>query len=182
MTSKVKIQNARLAFPNLFVKDQYDRYGCTLILEPDNPALASIRKETKRLVDEEFKGKNPGSANNCLKSSEEKTDYPGFTKDNYYLNCNRKAAFKPNSLVRRDKTEIESADELYPGCYVNAVVEIWAQNNSYGKKINCGLLGLQFVKDGERFGRGAGSVSEDDFDELPELEDTSAGGSPEDLF
>ena len=50
---------------------------------------------------------------------------------------------------------------------VNATVNVWAQDNKYGKRVNAQLLGVQFYADGDSFGGGAvGSV--DDFDDLAE--------------
>jgi hypothetical protein len=46
------------------------------------------------------------------------------------------------------------------------VVELWAQDNQYGKRINASLGGVQFAKDGESFGGGGNVVEADDFDDL----------------
>lgn len=66
----------------------------------------------------------------------------------------------------RDKTPVVEDDEvLYAGCYVNAIIDLWVQNNGFGKRVNANLYGIQFVKDGEQFGAGAVDVF-DDFDDL----------------
>ena len=67
-------------------------------------------------------------------------------------------------VINRDKSPITEDDGIiYPGCYVNAIIEVWAQNNAWGKRVNANLLGVQFVADGEPFGSGV-SASADDFD------------------
>jgi hypothetical protein len=183
MTEKVKLQNVRIAFPNLFEPDSYTRYGATFIIEPDNPGLKTVNAAIKKLVDAELKGKMPGPSNVCLKKGSEKSStYAGFTESNYFISASRKEPFKPNQIIHRDKSAITTDGAIYAGCYVNVVLELWAQDNQYGKRINASPVGIQFVKDGDRFGRGASDLAEDDFDELPELEDDSAAGSPEDLF
>jgi hypothetical protein len=55
---------------------------------------------------------------------------------------------------------------------VNGTVEVWAQDNKFGKGIRATLRGVQFVKDGDAFSAGT-PVSEDDFDEIeaPETAD-----------
>jgi len=58
----------------------------------------------------------------------------------------------------------ENDNRIYAGCYVNAIVVLWAQNNNYGKRINANLLGVQFVADGSPFGDGGTSAGVDDFD------------------
>lgn len=44
----------------------------------------------------------------------------------------------------------------YAGCYANLQLDVWAQDNEYGKRINCKLLGIQFCEDGNAFSGGAG--------------------------
>lgn len=62
----------------------------------------------------------------------------------------------------RDKTILdkdEVADIIYGGCYVNILIRPWYQDGvkigkGYGKRINAGLVAVQFVRDGEPFGDG----------------------------
>jgi len=181
MAVKVKLQNVRLAFPKLFEKDQYGNHSATFIIEPNTPAFKSMESAIKQVVEQDLKGKKPGSDKICMrKSSDKGGDYDGFTEANYALAANRKESFKPNQLINRDKTPIESDGVLYPGCYVNAVVSIWPQDNSWGKRVNAELVGVQFYQDGERLGRGATSIDDDDFEELPELE--TEGSDASDFF
>lgn len=42
----------------------------------------------------------------------------------------------------------------YSGCWVNARIQIWAQDNQYGKRINASLLGIQFLNHDQAFGGG----------------------------
>ena len=42
----------------------------------------------------------------------------------------------------------------YSGCWVNARIQVWAQDNKYGKRINASLLGIQFLRHDEAFGGG----------------------------
>ncbi len=62
------------------------------------------------------------------------------------------------------------AEKIYPGCVVNILLRPWAQNNKYGKKINANLIGVQFVRDGERLGE-APIDDEGAWDELEEGDD-----------
>ena len=59
----------------------------------------------------------------------------------------------------------EQHGKPYSGCYVNAFVEFWTQDNNYGKRVNATLLGVQFYRDGESFS-GGGVADTDDFDDL----------------
>ena len=64
-------------------------------------------------------------------------------------------ANKPPKL-RDGRGQVITGDEaeeiIYPGCYVDMLIRPWAQNNSYGKKINANLIAVKFRADGERFG------------------------------
>jgi len=78
---------------------------------------------------------------------------------------------KRPTVINRDKSPITEEDEvMYAGCYVNAIIEPWFQNNDFGKRVNANLLGVQFVKDGEPLGDGGTKVGADDFDDLGEDE------------
>jgi hypothetical protein len=67
-------------------------------------------------------------------------------------------------VIDRDKTPLtEDDNKMYAGCYVNAIIDLWVQQNSWGKRINANLLGVQFLKDGEPFSDGA-NASADSFD------------------
>jgi hypothetical protein len=72
---------------------------------------------------------------------------------------------RPTVVDRAKNPTTESDGIVYAGCYVNVILDVWAQDNEWGKRINAKLLGVQFFKDGDSFGSGA-TVSEDDFDDL----------------
>ena len=66
------------------------------------------------------------------------------------------------AVLNRDKTPITDIDDIvYPGCYVNASIEIYAMDNQWGKRVGCQLNGLQFHSDGEPFVKGG--LDDDDF-------------------
>jgi hypothetical protein len=54
---------------------------------------------------------------------------------------------------------LELARKLYGGCYVNAVVRPWTQDNQYGRAIRCELKAIQFLRDGEAFGENPTDVT-----------------------
>lgn len=62
------------------------------------------------------------------------------------------------------------ADTIYGGCFVNILIRPWWQNSpDYGKRVNCGVSVVQFVKDGEAFGKGR--ITDDVIDEAFGAED-----------
>ena len=69
-------------------------------------------------------------------------------------------------IIDRDRTQLVEEDEKpYAGAYVNGAVSLWVQNNQFGKRVNCNLQAIQFVKDGDSFG-GGGVKVESVFDDI----------------
>lgn len=169
--SKIKMQGVRLSFPNLFqtakfAGDDTGKYEGTFILDKKihKDVIADIIKVIDTLSKEELKTK-VAADRVCLKDGDE------MGRDEYQGMYTLKASTKKRPLViDRDQSPItESDNAVYAGCYVNAIVTLWAQNNQYGKRINAQLDGVQFNRDGEPFGDGAVSVNE--FDAFADKED-----------
>lgn len=162
--SKIKIQAARLSFPSLFNTAKFGgedtgKYEATFVLDKVEHAdtIASIKAQIERLMKEELKGKVP-SDKLCLKDGDE-MGRPEF-EGKYTIKASTK---KRPLVINRDKSAISESDNIiYAGCYVNAIVSLWAQNNTWGRRINAQLDGVQFHADGEPFGDGG--VSVDEFD------------------
>jgi hypothetical protein len=57
------------------------------------------------------------------------------------------------AVVDKDRSRLTEDDgKPYAGCYVNISLSLWTQDNSWGKRINANLRGVQFIADGEAFG------------------------------
>lgn len=133
----------------------------------------------------------------CLHDGSTKAEYDGF-EGNFFVSARNKA--KPVVVANRKfngkPIEIDEAGNAfingerqrdlpfdvkapYSGCYVDVQVDIWAQDNAFGKRINAKLLAVKFNEDGDAFSGGEG-FDENDFD----FEDggNSAGGSGGDDF
>ncbi len=165
---KIKVENVRLSFPSLFRKAQFNgsetKYEATFLLSKNDhaKAIAQIEKAIKDKIATDLKGAKIGADKLCLRDGDE-VEYDG-----YEGHMSLKASNKKRPLViGKDKSPLTEDDNVvYGGCYVNAIVELWAQNNEYGKRINANLLGVQFVRDGEPFGSAGESAGLDDFDDL----------------
>lgn len=109
-------------------------------------------------VKKEIEAKDRGA----IHDGDMKSSYAGFP-GNWYISARNKS--RP-LVIDRDKTPLTAQDgRPYAGCYVIASIELWAQDNNYGKRINASLRGVQFLRDGEAFA-GGGAASDDEFDEL----------------
>jgi hypothetical protein len=171
-----KLSNVRLSYPKLFKPEEFQgdgnpMYSCSFLLPKDHPQLPAIRKAIDEVGQAKFektwptvkKGIEAKDAS-CLHDGNAK-DSAGY-EDHFYIACRAKPSQRP-TVVNRDRTPLTEADGvIYGGCYVNAVIEIWAQGNEYGKRINAQVTGVQFLKDGDSFGGGAGPASADEFDDL----------------
>lgn len=162
--SKIKMQNVRLSFPSLFQMGAFGgestgKYEATFVLDKKEHAavIAQIEAESARMQKEDLKAKI-SSDKICLKDGND------LGRPEFEGKMTIKASTKKRPLViDRDKTPITEEDnKVYAGCYVNAIVSLWSQNNQYGKRINAQIDGVQFARDGEPFGDGGTSVDEFD--------------------
>lgn len=169
--SKIQLKAVRLSFPSLFQQATFSgestgKYEATFVLDKKEHAkeIQLIQTQIDALMKETFKGKIP-SDKICLKDGDE------AGRDEFSGKMTIKASTKKRPLViDRDKTPItEDDNKVYAGCYVNAIVSLWAQANSYGKRINAQLDGVQFCRDGEPFGDSG--ISVDAFDAFGEEDD-----------
>ncbi|MDF7671140.1 DUF2815 family protein [Orbaceae bacterium ESL0721] len=171
---KVKLNNVRIAFPKLFKPEQVNgegepQFSATFILAKDHPCIKDIGNAIAQVAKEKWADKADAVLKKlkaelkvCLKDGDIKSELEGF-ENKYYLNANNKT--RPY-VVDRDKTQLNPDDGvIYAGCYVNAVVDIWAMDNKFGKRICASLSGVQFYKDGDAFS-GGGVASDTDFDDL----------------
>jgi len=167
--ANITIKNARLSFPNLFKKAVFEgkegKYEATLLFPKSDTETYNKIMDAIEAAKKEGKVKVPDSKL-CIKDGDE------FEYDGYAGMWAVKAGnTKRPTVINRDKTPLVEEDEVvYAGCYVNGIINLWVQNNQYGKRINANLLGIQFVKDGEPFSDGAKVAGVDEFDDIDEEE------------
>lgn len=179
---KVILQNVRLAFPNLFEPGSFEgsdpKFAAKFVIEPGSANAEALREGMIAVAKEKWGAKAQQVFDNLTKTGKPKNievayveepypnkdgdPYDGF-EDMHYLSATNKS--RP-SIYDRDKTPLIAADgKPYAGCYVNASIELWAQDNKWGKGIRATLKGVQFSRDGDAFA-GGGVASPDDFADL----------------
>jgi hypothetical protein len=182
---KLKLNNVRLAFAkNLFeagtvAGEGKPAFSCTFLISPDDAQIKTINAAIEQVAQEKWGAKAAATLKQikaqdktCLHDGDLKANYAGF-EGNMYIGARN--PLRP-TVLDRDKTPLVAADgKPYSGCFVHAVLELWVQDNQYGKRVNATLMGVQFAGDGEAFGGGSSVASEDDFD------DVSAGATADDL-
>jgi len=179
---KIKLTNARLAFPALFTAKTVNGEGdpafsASFILAPDNPAVALLKDAMDKVGAEKWGAKWPTVKKElvskdrlALHDGDSKADYDGFAGNQFVA---ARSKMRP-TVVDRDRTPLAESDgRPFAGCYVDAIIELWAQDNNYGRRINASLSGVQFRRDGDRFG-GGGVARADEFDVIEEQEEDLA--------
>ena len=183
--SKIKLHNVRLSFPNLFKARAFEegkdaKFDASFLIHPKDSvvdidgtkfkgkaAIQAIEGLMEVTATEKFgKGKIPKGITYCLHDGNEK-EYDGYAGHHFMPASESRRPI----LLNRDKTPlVESDGVLYAGCYVNALLNLWVQDNKFGKRVNANLKGVQFLRDGEPFGAG-NSADADDFDDLGDDEE-----------
>lgn len=172
---KIQLNNVRLAFANtVFTKEAFPgepedkaEYSVVSLLGPDHPQLPEIEAALLTVAKEKWGAKGQAVYDE-LKKKDKLALHDGDTKadvaghaGNFFVRANNKV--RP-TVVDRDRSILAESDgRIYSGCIANVIVEFWAQDNGYGKRVNASLKGVQFVRDGDSFGGGTPPAGVDDF-------------------
>lgn len=178
----IRLNNVRLSFPELFEAKAFEEGGkkefsASFLMAKDHPAVAELRAAFAKIASDKWGEKAVATLQNlfrderlCLHDGDRK-DYEGYA-GNYFLRANN--GVRP-LVIDGQKNPLTAADgKIYSGCYVNATISLWAQDNKWGKRINANLRGVQFYKDGEAFS-GGGTASVDEFAAEEPAADVNSG-------
>lgn len=176
----IYLSNVRLSFPKLIEASAPQpgadpKFSADFIMAPNDVGYAKFMGEVGKLAAEKWKEHASnvlGLMQNdrklrCFGSGNEKIDkktyapWKGYA-NMIYLTANSNAD-RPPKIIRADGSPIDNnntlerqqyARKLYGGCYVNAVVRPWLQDNQFGRAVRCELIAVQFAGEGEAFGEG----------------------------
>jgi len=176
---KVKLNNVRLSFAQLFEAKTVNGEGkpafsASFLINPNDPQIAVINAAIETVAKDKWGAKTEATLKvmraadkTCLHSGDLKSNYDGFEG---MMFISARNTLRP-LVIDVDKSPLVAEDgKPYSGCFVNASIELWAQDNNYGKRINATLMGVQFFKDGESFS-GGGVADADDFDVVDSADD-----------
>lgn len=180
---KVKLTNVRLAFPVLFEAKTVNGEGkpafsASFLLDPADPQVKALNQAIEQVAKDKWGAKAEAILKQmraqdkvALHDGDLKANYDGFPGSLY---VSARSATRP-LVIDKDKSPLTEQDgKPYAGCFVNASIELWPQDNNYGKRVNASLRGVQFFRDGDAFA-GGGAASEDEFDDI------SSGATADDL-
>lgn len=167
----IMLKDVRLSFPELFEAKAFDdtpgakkEFSASFLMGKDHPALATVKAGLIAVAKEKWGEKAEQilavlfrDDRLCLHDGDRK-DYEGYA-GNLFLRASN--SVRP-LVIDRNKAPITAADgKIYSGCYVNATITLWAQDNKWGKRISANLRGVQFYRDGDAFAGGTtGNVDE----------------------
>jgi hypothetical protein len=189
---KFNLPDVRLAFgQGIFVAngvgDGEKAFNCRFIIDPKrhaklvkdldkamlDVAVEKWGKDGQKVFDKLVKDKRVLLLKEDYCNAKTGDAYDGF-EDMFSIGA--RSAVAPLVIDRNKAPLTKDSGRPYSGCYVNAQIEIWAQDNGYGRRINAQLKGVQFNRDGDSFGGGA-PASADDFADLSDVGDDADDGS-----
>ena len=176
----IKLKNVRLSFPALAkakaFKDEDSGnesepyYSATFLLDKvkQKSQIKQLDDAVQQLLEDHFAGKKiPGAVKRPLRDGSEKDHIDGYGDTVKFISASTK---KRPVIVDRSVNAVEGneiEEMFYAGCYVNASLRLWVQDNKWGKRVNAQLRAVQFAKDGEAFGETAVNP-EEEFESLDE--------------
>jgi len=176
----VRLRHVRLSFPSLFQPSSFDgneenaKYGAQFLMDKEGDPEDNadfVRQAVKEVIKRAFKGKSPGDDKLCFRDGASKPELDGYGEDVFFVSASNKKKFH---VVDRDLSPLEEKDgKPYAGCYVNATIRLWPQDNKFGKRVNAQLRAVQFSGDGDPFGTGMADPEE-------EFEDISGNSGDDD--
>jgi len=179
---KLTLKNVRLAFPALFEAATVNGEGepafsASFLIDPKDPQIKMLKEACEAVGKDKWGAKWP-TVRKEIEAKDRFAYHDGDLKSNYagfpgmtFVSARNKT--RP-TVLDRDKTPLTAQDgKPYAGCFVNVVLELWPQDNNYGKRINASLSGVQFLRDGEAFSGGR-PAAPDEFEDLG-MEDELVG-------
>jgi len=179
---RIKLKNVRLSYPHLYKAKAFGdgaegepKYNAAFIMDPETKIgrinIALIEDAIDHAMNEKWPKGAPklSSAKKCLRSGDDLEEVKDGYEGMVYLTASES---KRPRVLDIDSEDVRDGDEgaPYAGCFVDAIVRVWAQDNKYGKRVNAGLIAVKFREDGEAFGGAAPfdkSEFDDDEDEKP---------------
>lgn len=181
METKIRLNKVRIAFAQGIFEasvvgtdpNAKPRFGASFLLEPDHPQLKDVEAIIDYVAKEKWRDKAAAimkgikaQDKTCLHDGDTKSQYDGYAGNMFITAAAQEGT--PPTIYNQDRTlydQKKGHQRIYSGCYVNAVITIWAQDNGFGKRINASLGGVQFCKDGDSFSAAA-PASSNDFEEV----------------
>lgn len=177
---KVTVKFVRLAFgQGVFVPKEPDegdgpaKFQCKGLIEPDDPQVKLFRAAEDKVAAEKWTPAKAPAIMKGLRAQDRTAIHDGNNKSNWegfegMLYINASSEKRPSVKDLDGVTNLVLSDgKIFSGVYVNLLIELWAQDNKFGKRINASLRGVQYVKIGDAFsGGGSAPADDEEFENL----------------
>jgi hypothetical protein len=180
MATKIMLKGITMAFPAIAEPQAFGEgepaYGAKFPIKIDGEHQKQLEDAIKAEATEAWKDKADGIlkmleedgkvafVKKVYRSKKTGEAYAGFDGAHYLSTRNAKTqptVYNQYGEELTGKGDIER--QAFSGAKVNASVEIWAQDNKWGRRINCSLRGIMLTGEGENFGGGSSPASADEF-------------------
>lgn len=173
MTVK-KVRGAFLAIfaPKAF-GEQDPAYGGKFVVPKDHPQVKDLDAAMLAAAKEKWGEKGPAILAKLIeedrvcfhkKTYTNKNGDPvdGF-EDAYYISARNggDSPTKPSAFTAANVKLDEPAGLIYSGAFFDTSIDIYAQDNKYGRRINASLRGVRFADKGEAFGGGVAAGADE---------------------
>lgn len=183
MATRIMLKNVTMAFPAIAEPQAFGEgepaYGAKFPITPNSEQQKLIEDAIKAEAKEAWKDKADSVLSmlaedgkiafvkKVYKSKKTGEAYQGF-EGKHFLST-RNAKTQP-TVVDQYGDEVTGKGNIerlaFSGAVVHASVEVWAQDNKWGRRINCSLRGIMLTGEGENFGGGSAPASTDEFADL----------------
>jgi hypothetical protein len=183
---KIRLENVRFsqvyvhATGKKFDEASKEKYSIHGIVARTSPVVAQMKAAILAAAKEEWADKAEAKLKAiaalgkiwCLRDGDAKEDSPAYA-GNFFIAA--KNEIRP-LIIGPDRAPLIAADgKPYPGSYGNLIIDVRASDLPT-PQVYAYLLGVQFVKDGERLA-GGGVAAADDFEAIPEKDGTKVAES-----
>jgi hypothetical protein len=182
--TQIRIKDVLLGFPAIAEPEGYadgePAYGAKFPIKPNSENHKAIEAAMLQVAKEEWKDKGESVLASLVedgkvaflkkvyKSKKTGEPYAGFD-GMHYLSA-RSTLTQPTVYNQYGDDVVGKADierQAFSGAVVTASLEIWAQDNKYGRRINCVLRGIMLTGEGQNYsGGGSSPASADEFADM----------------
>ena len=142
------------------------KYSCSLIFPKQSNTPGIIKRKMEEMLEDEDVKKVLGKGRNfthpLLRDGDEERPEDTAYKGSFFMKAKSNPDHKPK-LFNRDRSELVDPEELYSGCWVQAVLTLFPYNKKGSKGISASLVALRKLKDGKPLSGTA--VTDADFDD-----------------
>lgn len=153
MTTKktILLENVTLSFANIYVAKGFNgnapKFSANFLISKDDVnAINLIKDTTQELLQKEFGANQPKIKDTHLVLKDGDSQTWGGYANNFYVTATNGEKYPPQIVDIFGEDLRSVANAVNSGDKVNAILDIWVQNNQYGKRVNATLKGVQLVQ------------------------------------